>query len=288
MQDGNMNLVIVTGLSGAGKSQAVRSLEDLGYYCVDNLPPALVPGFLEIITASGENDKVALVMDVRGGEFFSGISGALGYLNEKGYNYQVLFLEAMDEILIRRYKETRRKHPFDEEGRVVEGIVKERKIFEELRGIASKIIDTSDMSTSELRKQIREIFGGADNTMVITVVSFGFKYGIPLDSDLVFDVRFLPNPFYEENLKELTGHEKDVQDFIYKGSDTREFLKKIRDFIEFLVPNYYKEGKSHLVIAIGCTGGRHRSVFMALRIHELLENLKSNYRVILKHRDVHR
>lgn len=289
MNCSSIKLVIITGLSGAGKSQAVRCLEDMGYYCVDNLPPALVPGFLEIIMESGQYDRIGLVMDVRGGKFFAGLNDTLLYLDEKGFKYQILFLEAFDEVLIRRFKETRRKHPLADEGdRIVEGVLRERKKLEELRGIASKIIDTSELLLTDLKEQMRELFGKSDDSMVITIMSFGFKYGIPLDSDLVLDVRFLPNPYYDNDLKHLTGHDKEVQEYIYKSSSTKEFLTKIDDLIKFLITNYYKEGKSHLLIALGCTGGKHRSVFMASKLFELLEDLTNEYRIIIKHRDVDR
>lgn len=289
MSSASMELVIITGLSGAGKSQAVRCLEDLGYYCVDNLPPTLVPGFLEIIAESGQYNRIGLVMDIRGGKFFTGLNDALQYMDEKNIKYQILFLEAFDEVLIRRFKETRRKHPLAEEGeRVAEGVVKERKQLEELRGIASKIIDTSEMLPADLKEQMRELFGKLEDTMVITIMSFGFKYGIPLDSDLVLDVRFLPNPYYKAELKNLTGHDQEVQKYIFESSFTKKFLAKIEDLIKFLIPNYYKEGKSHLLIAIGCTGGEHRSVFMASKLFELLKDLTSDYRITIKHRDIDR
>ncbi|MBZ4686597.1 MAG: RNase adapter protein RapZ [Clostridia bacterium] len=284
-----MRLVIITGLSGAGKTQALRCLEDMGYFCVDNLPPTLVPGLLDIITSSGHSDKVALVMDIRGGKFFAGLNDALLSLENKGYSYQILFLEASDEILIRRFKETRRKHPLAGEGRIIEGILEERKKLEEVQGKASVVIDTSNLSPGELRAKVRELFGKAtEGTMAITVMSFGFKYGIPLDADLVLDVRFLPNPFYELHLKELTGHEQEVKDYIFNNPVTQQFMEKFEGLINFLVPYYYEEGKSHLVLAIGCTGGRHRSVALANKIGESLKNVNCMCRVTVKHRDVDR
>jgi UPF0042 nucleotide-binding protein len=285
-----MQLVIITGLSGAGKTQALRCLEDMGYFCVDNLPPALAPGLLEVVASDSNNKKVALVMDIRGGVFFSGLNDALLYLEGKGYEYRILFLEASDEVLIRRFKETRRRHPLSKEGRIIEGILEERKRLEDFRGKASFIIDTSNLSSGELQSKIRDIYSKSiDKFLAITVMSFGFKYWIPLDSDCVLDVRFLPNPFYEMHLKKLTGHHKEVQEYVLDNPITRDFIDKYRDLIKFLVPNYFKEGKKHLVLAIGCTGGRHRSVAIANKINEILKEDKEKfYEVTVEHRDIDR
>ncbi|MGI9952189.1 RNase adapter RapZ [Moorellaceae bacterium AZ2] len=283
----DLRLVIVTGLSGAGKTQAIRFLEDLGFFCIDNLPPSLIPGLVELLNKqgppSGENKKVALVMDIRGGAFFEGLEEALGYLDNQGFPYEILFLEASDETLVRRYKETRRRHPLAGES-IMEGILEERRRLQEIKGRASKIIDTSELTPRQLKEQIMELFGGEREQLTITVVSFGYKYGIPLDADLVVDVRFLPNPYYVPALRPFTGHDRCVADFVLESPVTSEFIVRFMDLMNFLIPHYVKEGKSHLVIAIGCTGGQHRSVTLANKIGELLRT--PNRKVIVKHRDV--
>ncbi|MGB9662076.1 MAG: RNase adapter RapZ [Moorellaceae bacterium] len=283
----DLRLVIVTGLSGAGKTQAIRALEDLGFFCIDNLPPLLVPGLVELLNkqggTTGESKKVALVMDIRGGAFFEGLEEALGYLDKQGFVYEILFLEASDEILVRRYKETRRRHPLAGES-ILEGILEERRRLEELKGRASKIIDTSGLTPHQLREQIIELFGGERQQLTVTVISFGYKHGIPLDADLVMDVRFLPNPYYVPTLRPFTGHDRCVADFVLQSPITGEFISKFMDLLRFLIPHYLKEGKSHLVIAVGCTGGQHRSVTLANKIGELLQS--EGLRVIVKHRDL--
>ncbi|MCG0277454.1 MAG: RNase adapter RapZ [Thermanaeromonas sp.] len=280
-------LVIVTGLSGAGKTQAIRSLEDLGFFCIDNLPPSLVPGLVELLNKQGpgpeETRRVALVMDIRGGKFFAGMEEALDYLDQQGFPYEILFLEASDEVLVRRYKETRRRHPLAGES-ILEGILEERRRLESIKERASKIIDTSELTPRQLKEEITELYGARGQKLTITVVSFGYKYGLPLDADLVMDVRFLPNPYYNPALRPFTGHDRCVADFVLGEPAAQEFLNKFMDLLHFLIPNYIKEGKSHLVIAIGCTGGQHRSVTLANKIGELLE--KEDFRVIVKHRDV--
>ncbi|SMB91502.1 UPF0042 nucleotide-binding protein [Thermanaeromonas toyohensis ToBE] len=280
-------LVIVTGLSGAGKTQAIRSLEDLGFFCIDNLPPSLVPGLVELLSKQGpgpeENKKVALVMDIRGGKFFEGLEEALDYLDEQGFPYEILFLEASDEVLVRRYKETRRRHPLAGES-ILEGILEERRRLESIKERASKVIDTSELTPRQLKEEIAELFGAQRQKLTVTVVSFGYKYGLPLDADLVMDVRFLPNPYYNPALRPFTGHDRCVADFVLSSPATQEFLHKFMDLLRFLIPSYIKEGKSHLVIAIGCTGGQHRSVTLANKIGELLKH--EDFRVIVKHRDV--
>lgn len=283
----DLRLVIVTGLSGAGKTQAIRALEDLGFFCIDNLPPLLVPGLVELLNkqggTTGESKKVALVMDIRGGAFFEGLEETLGYLDKQGFVYEILFLEASDEILVRRYKETRRRHPLAGES-ILEGILEERRRLEELKGRASKIIDTSGLTPHQLREQIIELFGGERQQLTVTVISFGYKHGIPLDADLVMDVRFLPNPYYVPTLRPFTGHDRCVADFVLQSPITGEFISKFMDLLRFLIPHYLKEGKSHLVIAVGCTGGQHRSVTLANKIGELLQS--EGLRVIVKHRDL--
>lgn len=284
-----LNIVIITGLSGAGKTTAVHCLEDLGYYCIDNLPPALIPKFTELCAQSGGKiNKVALVMDIRGGKFFDLLSESLAAFKQQEYPYEILFLEAADDILVRRFKESRRRHPLAPQGPVLEGIKTERRWLEDLRGQANKIIDTSNLSVQELKEQIIELYGSgsASSTLMITVVSFGYKYGIPLDSDLVMDVRFLPNPFYIEDLREKTGIDEPVYRFVMEHQTTRRFLNRFSNLLKFLIPHYIREGKTHLGVAIGCTGGQHRSVVLAAEIGAAL--IKHGYRVIVKHRDLTR
>lgn len=283
----NFRLVIITGMSGAGKTQVMRTMEDLGYFCVDNLPPMLIPKFAELCFQSGGKvNRIALVVDIRGGEFFDTLIQVLESMEAQGYLYEILFLEASDETLIRRYKETRRRHPMAPHGRISEGIIRERDRLEHIRGKATHILDTSDLSTSQLREKIMNLFASEreDTRIAITVVSFGFKYGIPLDADMVFDVRFLPNPFYVESLRRKSGEVPEVSEYIWKWPVTQQFMEKLTGLIDFLVPNYIKEGKSQLIIAIGCTGGLHRSVFVANKIYE---NLKiKGYKANVEHRDI--
>ncbi len=283
-------LLIVTGMSGAGKTQAVQSLEDLGYFCVDNLPPALIPKFAELVSQSnGKVDKVALVVDIRGGAFFNQVMEFLNDLSKQGYRYEILFLEASDETLVRRYKESRRRHPLDAHGEVLEVIREERELLREIRGRANKIIDTSDLSNSQLKEQIVSQYGGDkedNNRLLITVISFGYKYGIPLDSDLVIDVRFLPNPYYIPELRCLTGNDEPVQRHVLSKDVTKEFMEKFIDFVTFLIPHYQNEGKATLMIAIGCTGGMHRSVTLANKLGDVLS--EKGYRVNVRHRDIMR
>ncbi|MHB8170237.1 MAG: RNase adapter RapZ [Thermincolia bacterium] len=288
----DINLIIVTGLSGAGKTQAIWCLEDLGYFCVDNLPPTLIPKFAELCAQSGGKvNKVALVIDIRGGEFFDGLFETLSTLRDDGIRHEILFLEASDETLVRRFKETRRRHPLSPQGRVLDGILEERQRLEDLRGKANKVIDTTEMSNQQLKQEITTMFG--DNVDVlnlrVTVMSFGFKYGIPLDSDLVIDVRFLPNPFYIEELRLFTGNDQQVQDYVFGSPVTKTFIRKFYSLVKFLVPHYIHEGKTNLVIAIGCTGGQHRSVTLANKLGNLLEEHDhEGYSVQVKHRDIPR
>lgn len=283
-----MRFVIVTGLSGAGKTQAIRSLEDLGYFCVDNLPSTLIPKFVEACSETrGIIDKIALVIDIRGGKFFDNIFESLDYLKNNGYEYEILFLDASDEVLIKRYKESRRKHPLAPEGRIINGIKLERKRLEEIRNMASNIIDTSKLATRELKEKITGIYqkeGQIETKLIITVLSFGFKYGIPVDSDLVFDVRFLPNPFYIPDLKHYSGNETPVSEYVMSFPQTKEFVDKLHDMLKFLIPNYLKEGKRQLIVSIGCTGGRHRSVTIA---NEIYKRLKNDGQIVnIDHRDI--
>ena len=283
-----MRFVIVTGLSGAGKTETTRSLEDLGYFCVDNLPPKLIPKFAEAcIQSNGQIDKVALVIDIRGGIFFDDLFESLIYLRKNEFKYEILFLEASDEVLVKRFKESRRSHPLSPEGRVINGISDERNKLRELKDRADNIIDTSKYSIRHLREKINALYGDGskiERQLTITVLSFGFKYGIPTDSDLVFDVRFIPNPFYIPELKPYSGKDKPVSDYVLKQNETKEFTSKLEDMLKFLIPNYVKEGKRQLIISIGCTGGRHRSVAIAEELYNKLNS--SSYSVNVDHRDI--
>lgn len=283
-----MRFVILTGLSGAGKTQTVRNLEDLGFFCVDNLPPLLIPKFAEACYQSNGNiDRIALVIDIRGGKFFDDIFDSLAYLKDQGYKYEILFLEASDKVLVKRYKESRRKHPLAPEGRVLNGIATERRRLKAVRERADHIINTSRLSARELTQEINNIYGEEgqiETKLIITVLSFGFKYGIPVDSDLVFDVRFLPNPYYIPELKQYSGNDKPVRDYVLEFDGTKLFIEKLKDMLEFLIPNYKAEGKRQLIVSIGCTGGRHRSVAIANKIYEILD--KDGYDVNIDHRDI--
>lgn len=282
-----MEFLLITGMSGAGKSLALNYFEDRGYFCVDNLPPALISKFAELCLQS-DLTKIALVSDIRGREFFNELFRELSQLEELGLNYNILFLEASDDILIRRYKESRRRHPLDNEGRILEAIARERKLLEELRGKASKIIDTGELKKAELEEELNQLyFSDQDNNLLhISLISFGFKYGIPRDADLVIDVRFLPNPYYVESLRYQTGNDQEVQDYVLKWPVTEKFYQKFFDLVNFLLPEYQKEGKSHLAIAIGCTGGKHRSVTTVNKLAEFLD--KKSYNLSIEHRDINK
>ena len=283
-----MRFVIVTGMSGAGRSTALRALEDAGYFCVDNLPISLIEKFSELIyPGNTEVTKVALGIDIRSGKAFNELAATLEELTVAGENYEILFLDSSDEVLVKRYKETRRTHPLAQTGRVADGIQEERKRLEFLKKQADYIIDTSNLLTRELKQELDKIFVQNKNfkNLVITVLSFGFKYGIPTDSDLVFDVRFLPNPYYYEELRKLSGNDKPVQDFVMGFEVSHRFLDKLIDMIQFLIPNYVLEGKNQLVISIGCTGGKHRSVTLANKLYERLRN-NADYAVRIEHRDI--
>lgn len=285
----SQDVVIVTGMSGAGKSQALNTLEDLGFFCVDNLPPALIGTFIQLCGDLRQPiSRIALGVDIRGREFFDDLSSALSSIDEAGTKPVVLFLEADDDILVRRYKETRRRHPLSPQGSVLEGIREERSLLSNLRGKASIIMDTSDLSPAGLRKQLVEVFtrNVKLQKLLITIVTFGFKHGLPMDADLVFDVRFLPNPFYVADLRPLTGLDARIVKYLNKSPVTKSFFSRMSRFVDFLLPHYIEEGKSHLTIAIGCTGGRHRSVAMgeALRAH--LES--DEHAVVVEHRDIER
>lgn len=282
----DIHVVIITGMSGAGKSVAMRSFEDMGYFCIDNLPPALLPKFIELIEESrGKMNKIALVMDLRGRDFFDSLVDAIVDLNRyKWLKAQILFLEANDTTLVRRYKEARRSHPLAPRQAPLTGIQKERSMLENLKGHANQIIDTSNLKPLELREKIRQYFmPQADNAFTVNVMSFGFKYGIPIDADLVLDIRFLPNPHYIETLRPRTGLEEDVSSYVLKWPETKEFLEKTIDLLEFMLPHYKREGKSQLIVAIGCTGGKHRSVAIAEYIGKVFAQ---DYYTRITHRDI--
>ena len=283
-----MRFVIVTGMSGGGKSTALKMLEDTGFYCVDNLPVSLIEKFVELISMpNSEISKVALGLDVRSDQSFEDTTRILEQLKNKGYKFEILFMEAGENVLIKRYKETRRVHPLAADGRVEDGVRMERKVLENVRRNADYVIDTTNLLTRELKEELDRIFveNGEYNSLMVTVMSFGFKYGIPADADLVFDVRFLPNPFYIDELKEKTGNDKEVQDYVMNHEESETFMNKLTDMIRFLIPNYVKEGKNRLVIAIGCTGGKHRSVTLANELYKRMKD-KGNYGMKLYHRDV--
>lgn len=285
----DMVFLIITGLSGAGKTHAIRSLEDLGFFCVDNLPPSLLPRFVELcLEPQGSVKRVAIVIDIRGRGFFDDLFQALEEIRAEGLHYEILFLEASTEVLVKRFKETRRRHPLSNHGRLLEDILLERKRLEDLRGIANKVIDTSELTPAELKAQIIELYGEDQehSGMHITLMSFGYKYGIPLDADLVCDVRFLPNPHYVDELRDLTGCDSQVGAYVLNSPVTRDFLTKYHDLLMFLLPHYVREGKTNLVIAIGCTGGQHRSVTLANSLGEILK--KSGYKISVRHRDMYK
>lgn len=283
----NIEFAVITGLSGAGKSEAIKCFEDMGFFCIDNLPPSLIPKMAELATLPGSKVKqVAVVCDVRGGEFFDDLLEELQKLNALEIKYQIVYLEASDEVLVKRFKETRRRHPLSEEGAIVDGIHRERHMMEQLRGQANIIIDTSNLAPFELKDKIRTAILKQDKQkkgIMITVMSFGYKYGMPLDADLVLDVRFLPNPHYVEALRHLDGTNEKVCDFVLNRSESRTFLKKFTSLLAFLLPRYVAEGKTHLTIAIGCTGGMHRSVAIAEEAAKFLRDRE--YNVVVRHRD---
>ena len=285
-----MRFVVVTGMSGGGKATAIKILEDGGYYCVDNLPVRLIDKFMELVFKPGSNvDKVVLGLDVRADRPFVYVEEVLTTLRERGYNYEILFMDASDETLIKRYKETRRAHPCEPQGRVEDGIRREREILRHIKSKADYVFDTSSLLVRELREELIRVFVDDEkyNSLIVSVMSFGFKNGIPNDADLVFDVRFLPNPFYIDELRNLTGNDKPVSDYVMSFPQTTEFRKKLTEMIRFLIPRYEKEGKTSLVLAIGCTGGKHRSITMARELFRRL-TVSDEYRFRLEHRDAER
>jgi UPF0042 nucleotide-binding protein len=284
-KDRAINLLIITGMSGAGKTVAVQSLEDLGYFCVDNLPPVLIPKFAELIKQSGGGiERVALVIDLRGREFFESLSEAIDSLNQmEGISFHILYLDASDQTLVSRYKETRRRHPLSPNGSPLEGIHAERRLLQEMKGRAHQIIDTSQMKPAQLREKIISQYAQQGSPLTINVLSFGFKYGTPIDADLMFDVRFLPNPHYVEELRPKTGCDPEVAEYVMNHKETKEFIDKLVDFLSFTLPHYQREGKSQLVIGIGCTGGKHRSVAITEHIGNVFSK---DFTVRISHRDI--
>ena len=285
-----MRFIIVTGMSGGGKATAIHMLEDAGFYCVDNLPVSLIEKFTELISMpDSEITKVVLGIDARAGQSFEGVAGIIDALKERGTPVEVLFMDANDQVLIKRYKETRRIHPMNAVGdRLEDGIAKEREVLSEIKKKADYVIDTSNLLNRELKEELDRIFVKNEeyNSLMINVLSFGFKYGIPSDADLVFDVRFLPNPYYIDELKHKTGNDKPVQDYVKSFPACGEFVDKLTDMLSFLIPGYVQEGKYQLVIAIGCTGGQHRSVTIANELYDRLKELGGNFGLKLTHRDV--
>ena len=282
-----MRFVIVTGMSGAGKQTAMKMLEDMGFYCVDNMPVPLIDKFIELFSGPGsEVSKVALGLDVRADQDFDEAERTLLSLRRKDYPFEIIFMDADDKVLIKRYKESRRVHPVAGSGSLEEGIQREREILKNVKNTADYIFDTSNLLTRVLKEELDKIFlqDGEYANLIIRVLSFGFKYGIPADADLVFDVRFLPNPFYIDELKLMTGNDAPVHDYVMSFPEAGEFLEKVSDLLHFLIPNYVKEGKHQLVIAIGCTGGRHRSVTVAGEIYERLKK-QGKYGITITHRD---
>lgn len=281
----SLQLVIITGMSGAGKTVAMQSFEDMGYFCVDNMPPSLLPKFWELVKESGKLTKIALVIDLRSRAFFEEIMSAIGTMDNTSFiTTKILFLEASDEELVSRYKETRRTHPLAMDGRIMDGIRTERALLADIKGRAQMVIDTSDVTPRQLREKIMSSFKTDDTQLFrVEVVSFGFKYGLPIDADVVMDVRFLPNPHYIDSLRPLTGMDKPVYDYVMQQPETELFYRKFIDLLEYVLPGYKKEGKNNVTIAIGCTGGQHRSVALSERIGRQL--IADDYKVNISHRD---
>lgn len=283
-----MKYVIVTGMSGAGKSTALKTMEDMGYFCVDNFPIPMLEKFIEFAEEGHQSYRqVALGMDIRNGDALQQLEQLLQQLRGRSVNIQILFMDASDEVLLKRYKETRRTHPLAGNDRIETGIAKERKKIAFLRGQADFIIDTSQLLTRELKEALENIFrnAGEYDNLFVTILSFGFKYGIPADADLVFDVRFLPNPYYIEGLRSKTGNDREIQDYVMQWKESGVFLDKLEDMLRFLIPNYIKEGKNCLVVAVGCTGGKHRSVTLANAIYRRLQ-CNRTYGLKIEHRDL--
>lgn len=281
----SLQLVIITGMSGAGKTVAMQSFEDMGYFCVDNMPPSLLPKFWELVKESGKLTKIALVIDLRSRAFFDEILTAIGSMDNTSFiTTKILFLEAEDAVLVSRYKETRRAHPLARDGRVMDGIRSERELLNEIKGRAQLVIDTSNLTPRQLREEIISNFKTEDtNLFRVEVISFGFKYGLPIDADVVMDVRFLPNPHYIDTLRPLNGLDKPVYDYVMQQPETEQFYRKFIDLLLYVLPGYKKEGKNNVTIAIGCTGGQHRSVALTERVGRQL--IADDYKVNITHRD---
>lgn len=285
----DIRLVVLSGPSGSGKSTAIKALEDLGFFCVDNMPVELLPKFMELLARSGEIARVAAVVDVREREFLKAFTPVFREMKAAGYRIELVFLEASDEALVRRFSETRRKHPLAPSESPLEGLHQERELLNELKAQADKVIDTSDFNVHQLREYIKEYFStsyAAQEKMSINLISFGYRYGVPTDADLVFDIRFLPNPYFVNSLKWLDGRDEKVREFVLSRAETREFLERLKGFLDYLVPLYLKEGKSYLTIAIGCTGGKHRSVVITEAMAAALDSGSVTARK--RHRDLHR
>lgn len=283
-----MRFVVITGMSGGGKSTALKMLEDAGFYCVDNLPVSLIEKFMKLIaTPDSEITKVALGLDVRADQSFEDATRILGRLKENGYEFEILFMDAGEDVLIKRYKETRRVHPLSAYGRVEDGVRRERDVLETIKKHADYVIDTSNLLTRELKEELHRIFLRNEeyNSLMVTVMSFGFKHGMPSDADLVFDVRFLPNPYYIDELKKKTGLDQEVREYVMQFPEAEAFMEKLTDMLSFLIPNYIKEGKYRLIVAVGCTGGKHRSVTLAGELYRRMKD-QGNYGMKLYHRDV--
>lgn len=280
-----MKYVIITGMSGAGKSSVLRFFEDIGYFCVDNLPPSLISKFTELCDTS-EIEKIAIGIDIRGGKLFDDFFTYVSEIKSDKNSFEILFLDCSDEVLLKRYKETRRNHPLAKNDRVVSGIIRERELLSDIRRKSDYIIDTSYILARQLKQKVNDIFleNKEFDSLMVTILSFGFKYGAPSDADLVFDVRFLPNPFYIDELKPLTGNDVSVHDYVMKFDESNQFLGKLVDMVNFLIPFYIREGKNQLVIAVGCTGGKHRSVTLANELYNSLQNLQHS--AIINHRDI--
>ncbi len=284
-----MHLVVITGMSGAGKSQALNMLEDMDYYCIDNMPPLLIEEFVKLFDNNErkKTSNIAIGVDIRGGEFFYEINTIIKALKEKNIKVETLFLDASDEVLISRYQESRRTHPLSRSGRVKDGIDKERDVLSDIKASATYIIDTTDISIWQLKKKVVSLFSPENQEkkgFPINIISFGFKHGMPTDVDMVFDVRFIDNPFYVKNLREKTGLDKEVKDYVLSKKEAKVFLEKLMDMVDYLVPLYIKEGKGQLSIAIGCTGGRHRSVTIAEELAKHLE--QTCHRITTNHLNI--
>lgn len=282
-----MRLIVITGISGAGKSLVAKHLEDAGFFCIDNLPPLLIPKIAEIVSqAYRKMEKIAVVIDIRGGELLNDLFPALDALTGDGHTYEILFMEASDKVVIERYKESRRSHPLALEGRLVKGIAEERRVLQKIKDRADYVIDTSNLAPKQLKEAITGILGkdSGSKGLIVNIISFGFKYGIPIECDLIFDVRFIPNPYYVDSLRRHTGKNEDVKEYVFKMPETTEFMEKLFSMLDFLIPNYIKEGKSQLVIGIGCTGGRHRSVAIADELGRYLG--LQEHRIVIEHRDI--